>query len=92
MVKPGSQGQGLQGYSFQHTSGRHLSLQEKRKKKEKNPICRDRCAQALFSQRTDEVLVMSQKVSVSIAGLGKTNELTDVNYIGMHGTLLSRCG
>ena len=42
--------------------------------------------EALFSQLTDEVLVTSQKVSayVSIAGLGKTNELTDVNSIRWH--------
>ena len=48
MVKPGSQGQGLQGYSFQLTLGRHLSLQKK--KNNNNPTCRDRCAQSLVRE------------------------------------------
>ena len=50
MVKPGSQGQGLQGYSFQLTLGRHLSLQKKTKKNNNNPTCRDRCAQSLVRE------------------------------------------
>ena len=45
MVKPGSQGQELQGYSFSLIwAGTFLS---KRKKK---PTCRDRCAQSLVRQ------------------------------------------
>ena len=48
MVKPGSQGQGLQGYSFSLVwAGTFLS---KKKEKRKNPICRDRCAQSLVRQ------------------------------------------
>ena len=33
MVKPGSQGQGLKGYSFSLPRGKHLSLQKVKKKK-----------------------------------------------------------
>ena len=45
MVKPGSQGQGLQGYSFSLLwAGTFLS------KRKKNPTCRDRYAQSLVRQ------------------------------------------
>ena len=47
MVKPGSQGQGLQGYSFSLLwAGTFLS----KRKKTKNPTCRDRCAQSLVRE------------------------------------------
>ena len=44
MVKPGSQGQGLHGYSFSLLRAGNF---HSKKKKRKNPICRDRCAQSL---------------------------------------------
>ena len=53
MVKPGSQGQGLQGYSFSLLwAGTFLSKKKKKKKKKNNnnPTCRDRCAQSLVRE------------------------------------------
>ena len=47
MVKPGSQGQGLQGYSFSLLwAGTFLS----KRKNKNNPTCRDRCAHSLVRE------------------------------------------
>ena len=49
MVKPGSQGQGLQGYSFSLLwAGTFLF--KRKNKNNNNPTCRDRCAQSLVRQ------------------------------------------
>ena len=51
MVKPGSQGQGLQGYSISLLwAGTFLSKRKKEKKNNYNPTCRDRCAQSLVRE------------------------------------------
>ena len=51
MVKPGSQGQGLQGYSFSLLwAGTFLSKRKKKNKNNNNKTCRDRCAQSLVRE------------------------------------------
>ena len=50
MVKPGSQGQGLQGYSFSLLWAGTFLSKKKKKKNNYNPTCRDRCAQSLVRE------------------------------------------